>query len=58
MRDPFQKKSPSLIHDLSIGDAVALVPAGGVTTATLEGGADAVARLLTGRLTAAAFFCA
>ncbi len=42
-----------LDHDLSIGDAVALVPAGGVTTATLEGGADAVARLLTGRLTAA-----
>lgn len=32
---------------------MALVPAGGVTTATLEGGADAVARLLTGRLTAA-----
>lgn len=42
-----------LDQDLSIGDAVALVPAGGVTTATLEGGADAVARLLTGRLTAA-----
>lgn len=42
-----------LDHDLSIGDAVALVPVGGVTTATLEGGADAVARLLSGRLTGA-----
>ncbi|HSF98423.1 MAG TPA: maleylpyruvate isomerase family mycothiol-dependent enzyme [Ornithinibacter sp.] len=42
-----------LDHDLSIGDAVALVPTGGATTATFEGRADAVARLMSGRLTAA-----
>lgn len=42
-----------LDHDLSIGDAVALVPSGGATTATFQGGADAVARLMSGRLTAA-----
>ncbi len=30
-----------------------LVPNGGATTATFEGGADAVARLMSGRLTTA-----
>lgn len=42
-----------LDHDLSLGETVALVPSGGATTATFEGGADAVARLMSGRLTAA-----
>lgn len=42
-----------LDHDLSIGDAVTLIPTGGATTATFEGGADAVARLMSGRLTSA-----
>lgn len=42
-----------LDHDLSLGESVALVPGGGATTATFEGGADAVARLMSGRLTAA-----
>lgn len=38
-------------HDLSIADAVGLVPRGAATTATFSGSADAVARLLSGRLT-------
>jgi uncharacterized protein (TIGR03083 family) len=42
-----------LDHDLSLGETVALVPQGGETTATFEGGADAVARLMSGRLTTA-----
>ena len=41
----------SLEHDLSIADSVALVPSGSRTTATFAGSADAVARLLAGRLT-------
>jgi uncharacterized protein (TIGR03083 family) len=42
-----------LDHDLSLGETVALLPEGGEATATFEGGADAVARLMSGRLTAA-----
>ena len=38
-------------HDLSIDGSVALVPSGGATTARFEGSADAVARLVSGRLT-------
>lgn len=40
-------------HDLVIEDSVALVPSGGETDARFEGSADAVSRLLSGRLTAA-----
>ena len=40
-----------LDHALSVTDAVALVPAGGDLTASFVGPADAVARLLSGRLT-------
>lgn len=43
----------SVSHDLSIDDTVSLVPGGGATTATFVGSPDAVARLFSGRLTAA-----
>lgn len=43
----------ALQHDLSIDGTVSLVPGGGATTATFAGSPDAVARLVSGRLTAA-----
>ena len=50
---PARVRLTGVEHDLSLGDAVALVPVGGEPTATLEGSADAVARLVSGRLTPA-----
>ncbi|WP_377642218.1 maleylpyruvate isomerase N-terminal domain-containing protein [Oryzobacter terrae] len=43
----------ALDHDLSIDGSVSLVPGGATTTARFEGSPDAVARLVSGRLTPA-----
>ena len=54
-----QVSQPALVdlvglgHDLSIDGSVSLVPSGAATTARFEGSPDAVARLVSGRLTPA-----